>query len=285
MDNAQSQREALGAEIERELANGNLSFPTFLEVSQKIQKTLEREDAGLDALVPLIQLEPVLAARVVGLANSVLYASSGNPVKDVKSAVMRIGHAALRCLALAVATAQLAHGERLGSARRYATLLWDHSLDVAGWAYAISATFRTVRPDDAMLAGMLHDIGQFYLLGKAADYPALLDSESELSDMLLCWHKPIGEAVLKALGMAPELADAVNDRELYGSMWPPANLPDVLMVANLLADTPNPLTLMSEDARTSLRKVVAHGIPEDVLEQLHLDAADERRKALAALGG
>lgn len=283
MDTAQSQRQMLGQEIERELADGSLSFPTFLEVSQKIQQTLEREDAGLDALVPLIMLEPVLAARVVGLANSALFASSSGPVKDVKSAVMRIGLAAVRSLALAVATAQLAHGERMGSARRLATLLWDHTLDVASWSYAIGATFRTVRPDEAMLAGLLHDIGQFYLIGKACDYPSLLDSESELSDLLLCWHKPVGEAVLRALGMAPELADAVNDRELYGSMWPPATLPDVLMVASLLADTPNPLTHLSEDARVSLRKVVAHGIPDDVLEQLHVDAADERRKALAAL--
>ncbi|MCX9157887.1 HDOD domain-containing protein [Niveibacterium sp. 24ML] len=283
MDTAQSQRQMLGQEIERELADGSLSFPTFLEVSQKIQQTLEREDAGLDALVPLIMLEPVLAARVVGLANSALFASSNGPVKDVKSAVMRIGLAAVRSLALAVATAQLAQGEQMGGARRLATLLWDHTLDVASWSYAIGATFRTVRPDEAMLAGLLHDIGQFYLIGKAADYPSLLDSESELSDLLLCWHRPVGEAVLRALGMSPELADAVNDRELYGSMWPPATLPDVLMVASLLADTPNPLTHMSEDARVSLRNVVAHGIPEDVLEQLHLDAAEERRKALNAL--
>lgn len=283
MDNAQSQRKALGAEIERELADGNLTFPTFLEVSHKIKKVLEREDAGLDALVPLIQLEPMLSARVVGLANSVLYAGAGSPVRDVKSAVMRIGQAAVRSLALVVATSQLAQGERLGAARRYATLLWDHSMDVAGWAYAIGATFATVNPDEALLAGMLYDIGQFYLLGKAADYPQLLDSEGEMSDLLLCWHKPVGEAVLRALGMPPGLSEAVNDRELYGSMWPPATLADVLMVASLLADTPNPLTLMTEGARDSIRKVVAHGIPEDVLEQLHLDATEERRKALAAL--
>ncbi|GAA5177975.1 hypothetical protein GCM10025771_16300 [Niveibacterium umoris] len=285
MENAQSQRQKLGAEIERELADGNLSFPTFLEVSHKIKKVLEREDAGLDTLVPLIQLEPVLSARVVGLANSVLYGGSGSTVKDVKNAVMRIGLAAVRTLALVVATSQLAQGERLGAARRYATLLWDHSMDVAGWSYAISATFRTVKPDEALLAGMLHDIGQFYLLGKAADYPELLDSEHELSDLLLCWHKPVGEAVLTALGMSPELSEAVNDRELYGSMWPPANLPDILMVANLLADTPNPLTLMSDGARESMRKLVAHGIPDDVLDQLHLDAAEERRRALTALAG
>lgn len=283
MDDAQAQYEKLTQEIEQELADGNLGFPTFFEVSLKIQRTLEREDAGLDTLVPLIALEPLLATRVIGLANSVLFGSDGTVIRDIKSAVMRVGVAAVRSLALAVATSQLAQSDRLGPVRRIAVALWDHSVDVAAWSYALARYVRTVNADEAMLAGMTHDIGQFYLLGKAADYPALLDAETELSDLILGWHKQVGRSVLQALGAPEELLEVVDDREIYGGSWPPESLSEVLFVANLAAESRNPLTLMSEAVRDNLLKAVTHGVDAAAFETLKFDAADERSRALSAL--
>lgn len=283
MNNTQAQYDALANDIEQELAAGNLGFPTFFEVSLKIQRTLEREDAGLDSLVPLITLEPVLATRIIGLANSVLFGGGGNVVRDIKSAVMRIGIAAVRSLALAVSTAQLAQSDRLGPARKVAIALWDHSVDVAAWAYAIARHVRTVNPEEAMFAGITHDIGQFYLLGKAADYPDLLDAEAELSDLILGWHKQVGRSVLQALGAPDELLEVVDDREIYGGSWPPGTLSEVLFVANLLAESRNPLTLLTEPVRENLLKAATHGVDNAAFDALKTDAAEERVRALSAL--
>lgn len=285
MDTADAQRQALSDEIERELTAGHLSFPTFLDVSLKIQRTLEREDSGLDELVPLIQLEPVLSARLLGLANSVLYAGHGQAVRDLRQAVMRVGQAAVRSLALVVATSQLARGERLGAARPYAVKLWDHSVDVAAWAYAIARHTRHAIPDEAMLAGMLHDIGQFYLLAKAADYPLILERESELADLILCWHKPVTRSVLEALGVPEQTVDAIDDREIYGGAWPLGGLADVLFMANLAADTPNPLTLVTEQSRAALLEAAKVGISPEEFDTLTREAGDERHRALTALRG
>lgn len=283
MDEAQVQREALSAEIEKELGAGHLSFPTFLDVSLKIQRMLEREDFGLDALLPLVQLEPVLSARLLGLANSALYHSGGPPVRELRHAVLRVGLAAVRSLAMVVATSQLTRGEHLGAARPYAIRLWDHTVDVAAWAYAIAKLTREAAPDEALMAGMLHDIGQFYLLGKAADYPALLDRENELSDLILCWHKPVGRAVLQALGVPAELVDAVDDEEIMGGAMPLSGLSDVLFLANLAAEMPNPLSLLREPNRQALLEAATHGMSEAEFEQLASEASEERRRALTAL--
>jgi len=285
MDTAQAQREALSAEIEKELAAGHLSFPTFLDVSLKIRRALESEDAGLDTLLPLIQLEPVLAARLLGLANSALYVSNGNPVRDLRQAVLRLGVAAVRSLALVVATSQLARADQLGPARGYAIRLWDHCVDVAAWSYAIAKQTGEVSADEALLAGMLHDIGQFYLLGKAADYPQLLNHEDELSDLVLCWHKPVGRAVLQALGVPEDIVDAVDDREVLGGSLPLNGLADVLFLANLAAEMPNPLTLLREPTRSALLEAATHGMDREAFEALAASAADERLRALAALKG
>lgn len=285
MDKAQQQREALAADIEKELAAGLLSFPTFLEVSVRINRLLEDDDFSLDALVPLVQLEPLLAARLLGLANSALYASAGSPVHDLKQAVLRVGLAATRSLALVVSTSQLAHSERLGAARGYAARLWDHSIDVASWAYALAKQQGQARPDEALLAGMLHDIGQFYLLAKAADYPMLLDREQELSDLILVWNKPVTRAVLESLGVPEEIRDAIDDPEIYGGAIPLGGLADVLFVANLAAETPNPLTLQLERQRDELLEAATFGMAPEQLAELTSAAAEERRRALAALRG
>ena len=283
MDKVQLQRDALAAEIERDLADGHLDFPTFLDVPLKIQRVLEQENAGLDELVPLIQIEPVLAARVVGLANSVLFGVGREPAKDLRAAVMRIGTAAVRSLALVVSTSQLTRGERLGAAQSYAVKLWDHSIDVAAWCYALATKVGNVKPEEAMLAGLLHDIGQFYLLAKAADYPELLDRETELSDLILVWHKPVGRAVLQSLGVPLDFQDAIDDREIYGGAFPLNGLADVLFIANLAAEEPNPLTLVRDQSRGGLLEAATVGIDQDAFEQITSEAAAERSRVLAAL--
>ncbi len=285
MDNVQLQRDALAAEIERDLANGHLDFPTFLEVPMRIQRVLERESLSLDELVPLIEIEPVLSARVVGLANSALYAVGRQPARDLYSAILRIGMSAVRSLALVVSTAQLARAEQLGAARELASGLWEHSVDVASWSYALATKMGSVNPEQAMLAGMLHDMGQFFLLAKAAEFPDLLDRTTELSDLILMWHKPVGRAVLLALGVPVDIQDAIDDREIFGGSFPLAGLADVLFIANLAADSPNPFSLDRNPSRTGLLKAATVGIDEEEFKHITTDAAVERDRVRAVLRG
>ncbi len=282
MDKVQLQRDALADEIGRDLAEGHLDFPTFLDVPMKIQHLLESEATGLDELVALIRIEPVLAARILGLANSVLYAAGG-PIKDLHAAIARIGAAAVRTLALVVSTAQLAHGERLGAARPYAVKLWEHCIDVAAWSYAFASKYSEIDPEEAMLVGLLHDIGQFYLLAKAVDYPELLDREAELSDLILLWHQPVSRAVLQALNVPAEIRNAIDEREIYGGAFPLKGLADVLFIATLAAEAPNPLSLVRDRARGDLLGAATVGIDTDVLRQITSEAASERRRMQAVL--
>ena len=71
----------------------------------------------------------------------------------------------------------------------------------------------------------------------------MLKDDSPLSDLVRVWHAPIGRAVLAAMNMPQELVDAVDDPELYGGVWPtPDCIPDLIFVANLIAETPNPFS-------------------------------------------
>ena len=51
---------------------GELSFPTSLDASRRVLKAVENPDIGLSALAKIVVAEPLLSAKVIRLANSVL---------------------------------------------------------------------------------------------------------------------------------------------------------------------------------------------------------------------
>src|SRR5690554_3706860 len=173
MHDFDSQLRAFGERIEREMLEGQLNFPTMLDLSVRIKTIADDPDSSLDDIAVVVRAEPVLAAKAVRMANSVVMNPYGNPVTGVNYAVRRIGLDSLRCLAFAVAAEQVAQDFRSHTMKLIATGLWMHSVDVACWSHVIARETRAANPDTAMFAGMMVDIGQFFLLARAGEYPAL----------------------------------------------------------------------------------------------------------------
>src|SRR5690606_24603694 len=159
MQEFEQQALAFAAQIEEELQEGRVNFPTALDVSLRIKRLADNPESTLDEIAAVVKAEPVLSAKAVRMANAVLLNPYGTPVTAVNDAVKRIGLSALRCLAFAVAAEQLAQDHRSRQMRLVASGLWMHSVDVAAWSYAFARHLRTVSPDTAMLAGMMVDIG------------------------------------------------------------------------------------------------------------------------------
>ena len=262
--------------ISLELERGELKFPTAMEVTMRVLEILEDEDTDLPRIATVVSAEPMLAARTVGLANSAWYNPGGKIVADVPKALIRIGIGKLRALAMTVAAEQLTRREVLGPYQPQMRKLWAHCVDVAATACVLARRCSRIDPDEAFFAGMVHDIGQFFLLARVWEYPELLRDDSPLSDLLRVWHPPIGRAVLASLGMPRELVDAVDDPELYGGKWPPENLADLIFIANLVAETANPFSLRSEDFRHGLARVATLGLDEAQIGAMLKESARER---------
>jgi HD-like signal output (HDOD) protein len=62
----------------------------------------------MEQAAKLIQAEPLLAARVIAMANSVSYNRSGREITDLKQAVSRMGFRTLKSLTMSVLTRQIA---------------------------------------------------------------------------------------------------------------------------------------------------------------------------------
>jgi hypothetical protein len=128
----------IAAEIER----GEVSFPTSTVVGLRLKRLLDDPDCPLERAARLVQAEPLLAAKVVAVANSTACNRSGRSITDVRTAVIRLGFRYLRALASAVVSRQLA-APATARDRELADRLWEHTAHVAALARSISRSMKS----------------------------------------------------------------------------------------------------------------------------------------------
>lgn len=285
MDLFEQQIEAFSQRIEREINEGRLTFPTALDVSVRIRKLAADDKASLDDIAAVVQAEPVLSAKTVRMANSVISNPYGATITNVKDAVSRIGLSALRSLAFAVSFEQLSQDHRSHNLRVMASGLWMHSLDVACWASAIARECKASQPDTALFAGMMVDIGQFFLLARATDYPAMESNIDRFAEFVNIWHRPVGRAILEALSLPDSIVEAFRYISPDEKNWPPKDLADVLFVASLASETPNPFDRQLGVSHPGLTDLNIDGLDPDTMAELLAKAEGHRKIMMATVGG
>lgn len=286
MDEFAQQLAAFKAQIEQELQDGRLSFPTVLELSMRIKQLADDPNSSLGDIATAVRAEPLLSAKILRMANTVQLNPYQAQIVTVNDAVTRVGLAALRCLAYAVAAEQLAKDHRSSRMRLIASGLWLHSVDVACWSYALSAQLKVANPDSALLAGLMRTIGQFYLLARAADYPALEGDINRFAEFVATWGSAVGHALMDAFDLPETIVEAFDDAELFGDVWPPSNLSDVLFIASLAAETPNPFdTMLGSTRRPDLLSICTGGVDRSEFEPVIEAARVTKQEMLAAVSG
>lgn len=216
--------------------SGEINFPTSFDLTIRLRDALENPDWTLEKIATIISMEPLISARLLGLANSVAYNASGPEITDIKTAVVRLGLKLVRSTALAIAVDQMLHAKSVSVFKEHADWLWNHSMRTASAAYVLSKHHSTYNPDEAMLAGMIHDIGAFYMLYRASQYEELRIRPDTVKYLATRWHEQIGFSLLETLGMPEEITRAIKEHDLPRPV--PAtlrNLGDIIYVANLMA--------------------------------------------------
>jgi HD-like signal output (HDOD) protein len=222
-------------ELASDLSQDSISFPTFVDATVKIRDALKDPDADVGRVAQVVSSEPLLAARLVHLANSVAFNPGGRKIADVRSAVTRVGFNTVRTTAAVIALEQVRASKDLALFAAETERIWRHSLDAAAIAYVLARALTTLRPDEALFAGLVHDIGRFYLLSRASKYPELVEHRDELETIVHEWHPSIGQAILQQLDLPEALTVAVAEHELGNYRFPPRNMNQLLTLANLAA--------------------------------------------------
>lgn len=263
------------------IVDGGMDFPTSVQVAMKLRQQLDDPDCSLEDAVRLIQAEPLLAARVVAMANSAAYNRSGRMVTDVRTALSLLGFKTVRNLAMVLVTRQMAQLPASPQDRERAARLWEYTAHVASLARVIAKRVTHLDPETAMFAGIVHDIGGFFLLAHAATVPGLL--EEGLSEDDIEGEQALGRAVIGLLNVPEPVREAIEAFWKGYLAMPPLTLGDTLLLAAALSPVPRPLSriggMSGEQVVANMDMMIGK---ETLVEILH-ESQDEIAALLAVL--
>jgi len=267
--------------IAADAARGDIVFPTHTDIALRVQRLLDDPDCAVEALGKLIAAEPILSSRVLSIANSTAYNPGGRVITELKSAISRLGFATLRALAAAVIVRQMKEMSRSEEHRTLASRLWEHTAHVAALARVIARRVTRQSPDAAFFAGIVHEVGSFYLISRASAFPGLLTSDLEL------WHgdgeAAVGRAVLHALDVPAHILQATETLWAGFLALPPVSLGDTLLLADQLAPIESPIDTLAGMSRQGMPAELELMIDDETLSQILDESADEVASLSAAL--
>jgi len=252
------------AAIAAEIQGSVISFPTTARVALRIRQALGDPNCPASTATRLIAAEPLLAARIVGVANSALYPRSDRVITDLSAAIARVGFAMARSLATALVLRQMANAPANLAHRAAAAQLWDHTTRMAALASVLARRVTGQNPETALFAGLVHEVGGFYLISQAAEFPGILDGDlahhwfhdacdedAAAGGGAAClrpsFESRIGGAVLESLAVPAPVVEAVET--IWGGhlTLPPATLGDTLLLADQLVAARSPLDPLREE--------------------------------------
>lgn len=216
-----------------DIAKNRLEVPTLPEVALRVRKLIEDPDATANQVAKLIGTDAALSTRLLQVANSAMFAGMA-AVDNIRAAVNRLGLALVRNMVTCVVMKTLYAPKVPPLIRARMQELWKHSTKVAAFSHALAKPFNHLRRDEAMLAGLIHDIGTLPILTRAAAFPDLAGDNEKLQRVVDRMHGDIGKLILEAWHFpAPLIAVASEHEDLHRVSLGPVDYTDIVMIANL----------------------------------------------------
>lgn len=198
--------------LARDLNTDKIDLPGFPDVVARIHRALADESTSARDLVRLVASEPVLAAKLLQIANSAAFNKSGREVSDLKGAINALGFNLIRGQANTFALRQMEQQQWLRPIRPVLADIWKTSNGVAAVSFAVAKRVSGVQPDEALTAGLFHLIGKLYLFARARHAslnPAeIADWEKALND----WHTSIARTLMDHWKIPSRVTEAVENQ-------------------------------------------------------------------------
>ncbi|MDH5436489.1 MAG: HDOD domain-containing protein [Gammaproteobacteria bacterium] len=250
-----------------DIQHNRIVLPTLPEVANKVKEVVEDQDTNAEIITRIISTDAALAGRMLQVANSPLMRGRSE-ISDLKMAVTRLGNKLVRNLVTSLVMEQLYHSKS-ATLKKYMRKLWLHSTQVAAISYVFADRYTRLEPDQAMLAGLVHDIGALPIIKRFEQNLPLLKQEGFLEKTIFDNHVTIGKAIMEFWHFPEELITVVVEHEsLERHHSDDIDYADVVMIANLHSymGTDHPYTKLNWTTIPAFKKL---GLtPEESIEAL-----------------
>jgi len=263
---------------------------TIPEVTAQIITTVEDPRSSVGKLHKIIATDPALSAQILKIINSAFYGVSGR-VGSVDRAIVLLGMNAVKDIAIAASLGQLFRGVKLGEGFT-ARDLWTHCISVGVAARQLHYMLRLPVPDEAFVAGLIHDAGILVELQLWPEKLQQICSASKTGGADFCEterqilgvdHQTLGQALMQQWHFPPYYQQvagyhhhpagvAEEDRKLVGIVY----VADVLCCQSGLGFN---LTAVGQQIDPAVLSSL--GVDDPQLESLKTGLAENAAKAMA----
>jgi putative nucleotidyltransferase with HDIG domain len=185
-------------------------LPVYPAVALKTLALTAQEDVSVPMLEKLVSSDQVLAGNLIKVANSPLF-SPARPIANLRLAITYLGMETTRKVLMGVVLQPLFASVKLRN-------LWAHSLQIAQFTERMARVSGRSDPDEAFLAGLVHDVGRLAVERLSGEVPAAYVRLTErgcapVYAELVLWrfdHGELGGDILRNWNFPEPLAEAVR---------------------------------------------------------------------------
>jgi len=260
--------------------------PSPPQILLRLLQLVDDDGTTMTELARLVQQDPGLCTRVLTAANSPAV-RRGKELQSIESCLMALGTRLVRSIATCLSVRSLFE-ERGAGPEVDLSDFWTHSLLVAEISRGLAVATGYPRPDEAYLAGLLHDVGELIMLSALGEpYAQVLAScpgESSLSamevDLLGADHGEIGTWLVDQWHLDSSFADGIlfhhqAPEKILGA----GQLAQVIWLAHVLADCDG-----ISDAVTEVARPMFDDLSDSQLAALHAQATQRMSMVADAIG-
>jgi HD-like signal output (HDOD) protein len=220
-------------ELSEAMERNDLVLPALPAWTAKILKMLDNIRVSAGKIAPAVSTDPIFVGQLLKTANSALYPRKPK-VDNLNRAVDRVGYEKLRNLVISISMDKLSIIEK-PALKKYLADFQDHSREVAAICYVLAKSQKHLSQDEAMLAGLIHDIGRLPLLLYIEDKDLPVDDET-VTTVIREYSALAGERLLKLWEFPPELVEIpmAHDDIHRKTSSTRASYADIVTVANIL---------------------------------------------------
>lgn len=195
-------------ELKTAVESDQLVLPTLPEVALKIREAVESENTSAQQISETLTQDASLSARLIQVSNSPLYRSR-TPIEDLQMAVTRLGIRMVRDLVISLAMKQIyqATSDVLDDHFRRS---WTTAVEVAAICRMLATTVPGMNPEQALLAGLIHNIGALPILVMAEDDDDLFNDSDALGQVIEELQGPVGVLILETWNFGESMTEVVK---------------------------------------------------------------------------
>lgn len=185
-----------------------IKLPTLPEVALKIRTAVEKETHSAEDIARLLAQDPALSARLLQLANSPLYRAR-TEIDNLQMAITRLGIRIVKDLVVMLAIKQAFKTSNKALDEEFRKV-WLTSIDVAAVCRVLAQTQQNIDNEQAVLAGLIHNIGILPVIELANKQPELFMGAPSIPAIASEIQARLGDKILRFWNFPQSLIDVAG---------------------------------------------------------------------------